>query len=872
MDGTVGTIRGVVRLRGERRLAGLLRLAPELAVIAVCLAVIWAAVTFSIWQAREAAIESARRQTFALAQAFAESTERISTVLDRELLSLRAAYAEQGGAFNLMAWLRDQSSPDCLTIEIGMTDRSGQVVQDTLPLGGSPVSIADREHFRVHLDPEGDSLFISKPVIGRVSRRCSLQYSRKLQDFNGHFAGVAVNSASCDDLSRFYETADIGDEFIMVAGLDGVIRAYGPRHPELMGMDFSRDPGLASVWSSATGSLDGPMPWDKAAQITSFRRLDQYPLMVLVGYDDERVYRQYWSMRGRAVEIGAVATLFIVCLGGVWIQQRRRSAASREALLLTLNNMGQGIVMIDAEGRIPVINRRAVELLGLPASLLDSKRQTERAEAKRLDLMIPAEAVGSGMIDHGVAHKNGQIIEIVSQIMEGGGQVRTFTDVTDRRIAEARIRHMAHHDALTGLANRTLLSDRLSNLLQRPEPGAFGLICLDLDGFKTVNDTLGHDAGDMLLRDLSRRLDGLVSDKALLARTGGDEFAILCSDGAQPEATEAIARAIVTIMSDPFELNGARFRLSAGLGLAFHPDDGVSSVELLRHADMAMYQAKAQGRGEIVRFDAEMDRSLHERSLIERDLRGALAAGEIDVWYQPRFETQRMQVTGFEALARWRHPEHGYISPARFIPVAEQCGLISELGLHVLRQACAFAADLPEGRVAVNLSPVQFLSINLAATIRSILAETGLMPDRLELEVTEGVLIADETAALTALRSLHDCGLQIALDDFGTGYASLSYLRRFPFDRIKIDQSFVRAQEHDAATRAIVETILTMARRLGLEVTAEGMETERQLNLLLSQGCPEVQGFLLGRPMPAAEAKAFHASHRAARRDWHLAA
>ena len=398
------------------------------------------------------------------------------------------------------------------------------------------------------------------------------------------------------------------------------------------------------------------------------------------------------------------------------------------------------------------------------------------------------------------------------------------------------------------------------DLLGKPSKGGFGLLCLDLDGFKTINDTLGHEAGDRLLRDVSRRLLQLVGNRALLARTGGDEFAVLCSSGPQPETTEALATAIVTRMSEPIDIDGTQFRLSTSVGVAFHPADGMTAVEIIRHADTAMYQAKARGRGQVVRFDPGMDERLHERGQIERDLRRALTNDELEVWFQPRFETGQLRITGFEALARWRHPERGFISPVQFIPVAEQCGLIAELGIRVLKEACVFAASLPDGRIAVNLSPVQFLSNNLAEVIGRVVAEKHLAPERLELEITEGVLIGDEAQALITLQSLHDQGFQIALDDFGTGYASLSYLRRFPFDRIKIDQSFVRAQEHDSATRAIIECVLTMAERLRLEVTAEGVETDQQLNLLMSQGCPEIQGFLLGRPMPPADARAFYAS------------
>jgi diguanylate cyclase (GGDEF)-like protein len=861
MDGTVGTIRGVVRLTGERWGHGVLRLVPEFLAVLACIAVIWGAVLFTLWQARVTAVDAARSQTATLARAFAESSERISTMLDRELLALRASFAEQGDAFNLLEWVRTQSSPDRMTMQISIVNSAGADVQGSLPLNGQQVSIADREHFRVHLDPDRDVLFISKPVIGRVTGRCSVQYSRKMLDRTGSFAGVGVNSVSCDDLSRFYQTAGIGDGFVMLVGLDGVIRGYGPRRADLPGTDLSQTPAFRPALSQAEGTLIAAAPWDGVTRSISFRRVEQYPLVVLVGYDAERVFRQYRPIRDRALEIGGAATFIIACLGAVWIQQRLRSAASRRALLLTLDNMSQGIVMIDAEGRIPVVNRRATELLGLPTSLLDPRRAMRPAEAGHLGLLIPSEDNAPGIVEYGTVHKNGRIIEIHSHHLSGGGQVRTFTDVTERRIADARIRHMAHHDSLTGFANRALLNEWLMDLLARSDTHGFGLLCLDLDGFKTVNDTLGHEAGDRLLRDVSRRLHQLAGNGGLLARTGGDEFAILCPAGPQPETTEALAEAVVARMAEPIEIDGTQFRLSASLGLAFHPADGMTPVEIIRHADTAMYQAKARGRGLVVRFDPEMDQSLRERGLIERDLRRAVTNGELEVWFQPRFETQQLRITGFEALARWRHPELGFISPVRFIPVAEQCGLIAELGIHVLREACVFAANLPDGRIAVNLSPVQFRSDNLAEVIGDVLAEEHLPPERLEMEITEGVLIADETQALRMLRSLHDRGLQIALDDFGTGYASLSYLRRFPFDRIKLDQSFVRAQEHDGATRAIIESVLTMAERLRLGVTAEGVETDRQLDLLLSQGCPEVQGFLLGRPMPAIDARAFYATH-----------
>ena len=578
--------------------------------------------------------------------------------------------------------------------------------------------------------------------------------------------------------------------------------------------------------------------------------------------------------------------ILLLLLAAGWIEQRKRLIAARRALSLTLDTIDQGVMVIDAHGRVPVINRRAAAWFALPHGsahpMPAARAEAALPPAQSVPVQpmpvqpvpvqtVPAQIVPGqtlsgqtvpGQTVSGEVHTDGRIIETATHPMPGGGYVRTFTDVTGQRAAEARLHHMAYHDPLTGLANRRSLTDRIAERANRGGGEPFGLLWFDLDGFKTVNDTLGHEAGDRLLREAARRLRPLAENDALVARTGGDEFALLGPSGAGPGTMRDLADALLASLGEPFDIDGTQFRLSASMGLAQYPEDGAAAPVLLKHAMTAMYQAKARGRGLAVRFDPEMDRALRERGQIERDLRRALRDRELEVWFQPRFDANASRISGFEALARWRHPEHGFISPARFIPVAEQAGLIADLGMVVLEEACVFAASLPEGRIAVNLSPVQFLSNNMADLIGAVLTRNNLTPDRLELEITEGVLIADEAQALSTLKKLHDRHLHLALDDFGTGYASLSYLRRFPFDRIKIDQSFVQAQEHDSTTRAITESVMTMARRLRLEVTAEGVETERQLELLLSQGCPEVQGYLLGRPMPASDARAFHANHK----------
>jgi diguanylate cyclase (GGDEF)-like protein len=813
------------------------------------LGLIWGGVWFMLAQGRATAEHAARLQTATLAHAYAESADRIATLVDRHLLALRAAFADKGDAFRLETWVRTQSSPDPLTAQISIADARGVLIHSMVPASTPGISIADRAHFKAHVGSVQDRMFISAPVVGRVSGKCSIQFSRSLTDAAGAFAGVGVISLGCEDLSRFFS---ISDGFVLLSGLDGVIRAFGPAHPDLIGGQLGSIAGLADLLAGDQPRSEAvTVPWDGGWHIVSARRVEHYPLAVMAAFDEARVFREYRPMRERALEIGAAATAIIMLLGGIWLRLGWRLAASRRVLLVTLEHMNQGILMIDAKGRVPVVNRRAVELLDLPPALLAGDGSGSDLEVAWLT--PPAEETADL-----APHHNGRIIETFCQALPDGGTVRTFTDVTERRIADARIRHLALHDPLTGLANRICLTDRVEAALKQPEVSPFALVCFDLDGFKVVNDTIGHDAGDRLLVDVSRRILGTMRGEALLTRIGGDEFAVFCPDQAHAWTT---AEAILDALRDPLEIDGTQFRISASLGLAFHPDDGRAAADLLRHADTAMYQAKARGRGLVVRYDATMDQTRRERIEIERELRVALREGTLEVWFQPRFQSRPSRISGFEALVRWRHPERGFIPPSKFIPIAEQCGLIAELGQFVLRDAAAFAASLPNGRIAVNLSPVQFLANNLPGLISDVLAANHLTPDRMELEVTEGVLIADEAQALAVLTRLHELGLELALDDFGTGYASLSYLRRFPFDRIKIDQSFVQAQEHDATTRAIIESVLTMAERLQLEVTAEGVETERQMNLLISQGCPELQGYYLGRPMPAWEARAFHASH-----------
>jgi diguanylate cyclase (GGDEF)-like protein/PAS domain S-box-containing protein len=439
------------------------------------------------------------------------------------------------------------------------------------------------------------------------------------------------------------------------------------------------------------------------------------------------------------------------------------------------------------------------------------------------------------------------------------GYLVAVVDITERRKAQARIAHMAHHDGLTNLPNRELYQDRLRQALEQAGPGKkrVAVLCVDLDLFKNVNDSFGHPMGDRLLKQVADRLRSDVRGNNLAARLGGDEFAVILASDVSPNEASDYATRLIEILSAGYDIDGVEVVIGASIGIALSPGDGTTSEELMRNADMALYRAKSDGGGVHRFFEREMDRQAQKRRDMEVDLRHAFANGEFELHYQPLVDIAADRISGFESLLRWRHPEKGLISPADFIPVAEDIGLIAPLGEWVLREACSKAVKWPaEVKVAVNLSPVQFRTRNLVQVVISALANSGLSPRRLELEITESLFLAETEANLAILHQLRELGVSISMDDFGTGYSSLSYLRSFPFDKIKIDRSFVKdlAQRSDCV--AIVRAISGLGRSLNITTTAEGVETMDQLDWLRAEGCNEVQGFLFSAAKPAAEVEA----------------
>jgi diguanylate cyclase (GGDEF)-like protein len=543
-----------------------------------------------------------------------------------------------------------------------------------------------------------------------------------------------------------------------------------------------------------------------------------------------------------------------------------------------INNMSQGLCFFDSDHRLIVCNERFVEIYNIPADrVYPGMKLTEivdlRIEAGSFPAMTRDEyvrwrndvAVSNEAKDSIVELQDGRTIKIRHRPMPVGGWVATHEDITEQRQSEVKIEYMAHHDSLTGLANRILLNDRLEHALGRAQHDEMVAVHhLDLDQFKAVNDTFGHPCGDRLLRVVAERLRGLVRETDTIARMGGDEFVIVQTAIADPADATSLAQGVTRELSEPYDIDGQQAVIGVSIGISVGPGDGSSPDKLLRNADLALYRAKSDGRGTFRFFEQAMDLQMQARRIMEQDLRKALPAGEFELHYQPVVNLASKEISGFEALVRWNHPIRGMISPADFIPLAEEIGFIVPMGEWIIRQACATAAQWPDDlHVAVNISAIQFRSPGLMQVIVGALAASGLAPTRLEIEITESVLLHNRETTLAVLHQLRALGIRIAMDDFGTGYSSLTYLQSFPFDKIKIDRSFVKNITENASSLNIVRAVAALANGMGMTATAEGVETAEQLDRIASEGCTEMQGFLFSRPLPAAEIERQFLSGRA---------
>jgi diguanylate cyclase (GGDEF)-like protein len=824
----------------------------------------------------DAATDSIQNLALVLEKLMARKIDAIETLLQTALHEGKRVQGQPGAqpSTSLLAELT-QDHPYVRTVKlIDATD--GRTILNLNDTGEAGDGI-DLEVDRVYRERSNLDLYVSRPRRDGASRRWLMGVSRLGQPGTSAGTLIAVAHVDIEQLQQLFDEINIGQNgTIALWRSDGMLLARKPYIISNVGRQFPNAALFGALVRSPTGHFETVSVADGFYRMVAYRALPGTPIIITATMSKEEVLAPWRRDLLREASLVSCAILILIVFGILMTRVARRradaeAAAKQKSDLLeaTLENMDQGLIMYDADARVQVCNRRAMELLDLPASLMLSQPSFEEVRRYQIDngeFVFPEredrEWVRSTTYERTLPsyereRPNGTVLEIRTVPIAHGGAVRTFTDITERKQVEKRIAHMARHDALTGLPNRILFRERIEEALERVGHNGetLAILCLDLDQFKTVNDTLGHPVGDVLLSAVAGRIKTHLSENDTVARLGGDEFAILQVGPRQPGGARSLAQRLVQGMPEPFFVDGHKLNIGVSVGIALAPSDGLNVDSLLKCADLALYRAKGEGRDTFRFFEQAMDTELQARRAIETDLREAFTKGEFQLHYQPFMDIARGEVVGFEALLRWNHPSRGFIPPAEFIPIAEETGLIVALGEWIIRQACKEAAQFPEAlRVAVNVSAVQFRNPQFPQFVLSALAASGLSPHRLELEITETVLMQSNETVLKTLHQLRGLGVRIALDDFGTGYSSLSYLSSFPFDKLKIDRSFTKELGTNPHCAAIVRAIISLGASLGMVTTAEGVETAAQLDFLGAAGCAEAQGFLVNEPKPAQEA------------------
>jgi diguanylate cyclase (GGDEF)-like protein len=702
--------------------------------------------------------------------------------------------------------------------------------------------------------------------------------ARRLSGADGSFAGVAVAKIALADLENFYRVAMPFKRIITVMKDDGVILVQYPHQEDRTGqkaLDLARHPlGPAGV-----ATYHGPDLVDGAPVVAAVTRMKNLPLIIETSGPEAESLAD-WNRETQWLAVGGVvAAIVIVALLRLFAMQFRRVEASERSVAtahrqldIALSNIPQGVCFFDADRRLVIANDRYCSIYGMPpgtirpgdtlAEIIHRRYQSISAIKYNSDeyLKWVEDGANSGIAYQDLVElSDGRTVAIQSQPMPDGGWVATHEDITERRRAENKIAFLAKHDALTSLPNRSLLMERIASALKDHARGRrFAILFLDLDRFKEVNDTLGHNVGDELLRTVAARLTGIVRHGCTVARLGGDEFVVLQANIEAPEDCARLAQRILETISTPYTIGDQEVVIGVSVGIEISSPEANSAEVLLKHADLALYRSKSQGRGAFRFFESEMGEQIEYRRRLEVDLRRAVEDRQFLLHYQPVIDAAMGEVCAFEALLRWNHPTRGMIPPGDFIAVSEETGLIIPIGEWVIVEACRQAARWPARiGVSVNVSPAQFRAVSLVPVIKEALAESGLAPERLEIEITESVLLHSNERNLATLHQLRELGVSIAMDDFGVGYSSMSYLTKFPFDRLKIDRSFVGNLMKRPEAVFFVRAIVDLCRNLGIKTTAEGVESAEQLAILLDEGCTQLQGYLFGRPSPAEQAEAF---------------
>ncbi|MBR0752785.1 EAL domain-containing protein [Bradyrhizobium jicamae] len=744
------------------------------------------------------------------------------------------------------------------------------------------INIADRRYFKEFTSGKPTPDVIVEPAISRVTGKWTTIFARKIVNSSGEIIGFASRGVEASHFEDFVASLALSSETtISMIHWDGTIIARYPADPGVLGRNIARQPLFQRVLSLG-GNTSGRFisSVEDEENVGAVKSLSHYPILILAttkassALDDWRSQTRLQFFAAVLAIVVVVVTIFLI----VRQLKRQHDAAQHKLseksrhLDTAINTMTQGLLLFDASARLVICNQQYIDLFGVSPDVV-------KPGCHLRDVILHRQAIGSfvGDVDEYCARftnrdtdqvqdtvvtvPDGRSIRLIYKRSSDGGWATTLEDVTEGRRVQARIEHLAHFDALTNLPNRTLFQRHAEGMLLQAESSQFAILYIDIDEFKRINDSLGHLIGDEFLKGVAEKLRASVGADDFIARLGGDEFAIVQHNIASDADVSDLVGRLYQALRTPFDCHGHRLSSDASIGIAVAPRHGSDLLALLKSADLAMYAAKAAGRRTYRFFDPAMEKQANLRRELEADMRVALVDDGFELHYQPLVDLRSDEVTGCEALLRWRHPVRGMISPAEFIPVAEETGLIEEIGQWVLRTACTEAATWPAHvRVAVNVSPVQFRSETLSLKVAAALAASGLDPRRLELEITEAVLIADDDAALVALNQLRALGVHIALDDFGTGYSSLQYLQRFPFDKIKIDRSFVKEVARNSSSASIIRAVVSIAADRNMITTAEGVETEQQRDTVQLLGCTQMQGYLFSKPVPARDLAALLAA------------
>ncbi len=792
-----------------------------------------------------------------------------------------------------------------------VADAGGAVTHGTRVVPGGGLSVADRDYFRRLRDQPGAGLVVSQPVVGRISGKWVLNLARALRDPAGELAGVVVGSVPLARFTRTMASLALGQggTFTLFDDELRIVLRYqdGQLQEQLMGVAFGSPPLQTLVRDGrAAGSYRAHSTVDGVERLFSFRRIEGAPLNISIGLATADYLAGWREEAAKATAMVLAFVLTTLVLGRLvyraWRNREVAVAALREAnrTLADEQQLNQTIIQSspfaiytrDRNGIVTAWNRAAEQLFGWRAEEIvgrpllsvpaDKSRETVELRARVLG--------GESLIQQEVQRqkRDGTVFDLsttLAPLRDASGRISGYlaiaADITERKTAERQIAFLAYRDVLTGLPNRLLLQDRFGQAVALADRSGtrVALLFLDLDNFKTINDSLGHAVGDALLKEIAQRLGRCVRETDTISRQGGDEFLVVLSDLHGMDVITPVLLKIREGLSQPFEFEGHELTTSASIGIAIYPDDGRDFDTLLKKADTAMYQAKDAGRNSYRFFDEQMNVQAVEHLQLKSGLRRALERGEFVLYYQPQIDLLSGAVIGAEALLRWKHPEQGLIAPGRFIPVAEDSGLIGPIGEWVIEQACRQGvawqrAGLPPLVMAVNLSAVEFKRGDVEHKVLRALQQSGLDPHCLELELTESVLIHNTEQVLVTVQRLKRLGVKLSIDDFGTGYSSLSYLKRFDVDKLKIDRSFIRDLATDEDDAAIIRAIIQMARSLNLRTIAEGVEDAGMLARLRVFECDEAQGYCFARPMPASDFARFVAEwtgrHTAMEGSWFL--